>query len=447
MVHSLKNKIQQAVLQSWSEHCSDHFHLTIGFSGGVDSMVLLHALSEVRNQLGIKIKAIHVHHGLQSIADDWVTFCQQYCTLLDIPLKVVYVNVNTLKIGLEAGAREARYHAYEQHGSDIIALAHHSDDQNETLLLALLRGGSISSLSAMPVIRRLNSTQHVWRPLLSFSKDDLFKYAKEANLDFVEDPSNHSNEYLRNWLRNEWLPSLSTKLPHYSRHFQSTIAHCQDALVLQEEIAEEDLSKIMSDTGFDIMQWAKLSETRRRLSLYSWIKSINIGLPRQANLLNFSQELFKNPLNYLKLSLSNGIVYSYQGLLFFNNNELLNKLKNLNQLLCPKDSLFIDSNQMLDFYLKSNAIGIKIDGIERGQYSIRCATSHDKIRLSFGHKTVFKFLQEQKVPPHLRNIWPIIVDEQQCCVAICNGPVSLDLQNNDGLCLKSTILKSFMVIK
>ncbi len=445
MAHSLINKVQSAVQQSWSEHCSDHFKLTVALSGGVDSVVLLHALIALQDKLPkLKLTAIHVHHGLQDEADDWVVFCRQLCGVSRIRLQVVYATVDAAKLGVEAAARQERYRAYEQSKSSIIALAQHQDDQDETLLLAMLRGGSIAALAAMPTLRPLNSKQFIWRPLLSFSKAQLLSYAKEAQLDFVTDPSNHNTDYLRNWVRNEWLPSLALRLPHYSSHLHNTISHCQDALRLQQEIEAEDLAMVMQSGVFDLLLWCKLSETRRNIVLLAYIKQLGYGSFSQAQFREFTKILFKNPHKYVKMKMSFIVVFAYQGRLWFHDCDWLQKIMQTNQMTCVFDGVLPKSMQDIGFTVKCQSVGIHKDILQEGCF-IRAATPNDKIHLPFGHKSVFKFLQEQRVPPHLRGGWPIVVTTQQACVAICNGPVAVDFQQRGGLCLKNSQLQSFML--
>src|SRR5215813_940832 len=109
--------------------------IAVGLSGGIDSVVLLHLL---KHQPGVS--AIHVHHGLSPNADTWAAFCRRLCKQWDVPISVFRVRVTRRGKGLEAAAREARYQAFKQVDAQVIALAHHLDDQAETVLMNLLRG-------------------------------------------------------------------------------------------------------------------------------------------------------------------------------------------------------------------------------------------------------------------------------------------------------------------
>ena len=131
--------------------------IEVGLSGGLDSVVLLHMLSCLRQQHGFSLRAVHVHHGLSPNADDWAEFCLDYCNRLSIPIRIAHVRVKKGNSGIEAAARAERYRVFSDGLSDILALAHHQDDQVETFMLAVARGGGLRSLAAMPQQRDLNT--------------------------------------------------------------------------------------------------------------------------------------------------------------------------------------------------------------------------------------------------------------------------------------------------
>ena len=128
-----------------------------GLSGGLDSVVLLHAMRGLAPRLGYKLSAIHVNHGLSPNAGDWQKFCATFCLELGVPFKAFKVTVKKQHHGLEAAAREARRAAFTKLGVDAIALAHHLDDQAETVLFNLLRGAGLAGASGMPAARQARS--------------------------------------------------------------------------------------------------------------------------------------------------------------------------------------------------------------------------------------------------------------------------------------------------
>src|SRR5688572_31373726 len=116
---------------------ANRLHVAVGLSGGLDSVVLLHVLKGFSE---LRLSAVHVHHGLSRNADAWAAFCKRLCKKHRVPLRIHKVKVNKTGKGLEAAAREARYGVFQRLSCDIVALAHHLDDQAETVLMNLLRG-------------------------------------------------------------------------------------------------------------------------------------------------------------------------------------------------------------------------------------------------------------------------------------------------------------------
>ncbi|WP_101925790.1 MULTISPECIES: tRNA lysidine(34) synthetase TilS [Luteimonas] len=188
----------------------------VGFSGGLDSTALLHRLARDPDLRARGLRAVHVHHGLQAGADAWAAQCRGFCAALDVPLAVVRVVVDRASgLGLEGAARAARHAAFAGALGDgeLLALAHHRDDQAETFLLRALRASGPDGLAAMRAQRPLARGQ-LWRPLLDTPRAALLAYARSHALTWVEDPSNARDDADRNFLRHQVLPLLRTRWPH-----------------------------------------------------------------------------------------------------------------------------------------------------------------------------------------------------------------------------------------
>ncbi len=189
----------------------------VGLSGGLDSTVLLHALALVPAQREAGLRAIHVHHGLHAGADDWAAHCVRLCAALELPLCVVRVEVERgAGKGLEAAARAARYLAFsaELHAGEVLATAHHLDDQAETFLLRAMRASGPDGLASMQEWRDFGLDHRHWRPLLSLRRDELLTHARLHDLRWIEDPSNADQSLDRNFLRLHVMPSLRQRWPH-----------------------------------------------------------------------------------------------------------------------------------------------------------------------------------------------------------------------------------------
>jgi tRNA(Ile)-lysidine synthase len=238
----------------------DFFHqyprrnIVIAYSGGVDSQVLLHVLAKLKQQgLNNQVSACHVNHGLSKNALLWQQNAEQHCSQLGITLTVCQVNIKAqAQHSLEAQAREARYLALAQTAGDqaLVVTGHHSDDQSETLLLALKRGAGLKGLSAMAKTRPL--AQHLLvRPLLDITRQQILDYAHQHHLDWVEDESNQDCAFDRNFIRHQVMPVLSQRWPSIVSTLKRSSAHCLEAQSLLNELAQDDLLKtrLFVDSG------------------------------------------------------------------------------------------------------------------------------------------------------------------------------------------------------
>lgn len=252
----------------------------VAYSGGLDSCVLLHLLARAaRHHRLPPIRAVHVHHGLQAVADAWPAHCQRFCDELGVALDVRYVQVAP-GASLERAAREARYAAFGalMVPGEALLLAQHQDDQAETLLYRLLRGAGVRGLAAMARSRGLGPG-HALRPLLDVPRKALEAYAADHGLGWVEDPSNSDSGFARNFLRREILPRLADHWPGASAVLARAAAHQAEAQGLLQELAEIDLQRSRGRLGvawlsipcLDLPMLRQLSEARQRNLLRHWL--------------------------------------------------------------------------------------------------------------------------------------------------------------------------------
>ena len=288
------------IIQSWSSNIGHN--ITIGLSGGVDSVVLLHALHQITSSQSLQLTAIHVNHGISDNASSWASFCQELCSSLGIPLIIKHCKlVRSGGESLENIARRARYQEFFACGSDVIALAHHQDDQIETTLSQLFRGSDLHNIAAMHAITTKNN-KLFWRPLLDISRKQIEDYAKKYNLKYITDESNADTTYLRNFIRHKVMPLLSdwdnqikTKLLNFNRQLQDTLA-------ITDEVAATDLNTCLIKNNeipnlklneFDIIDLDKFKRfsSLRQLNLIAWfIKTQNLPLPTNRQLTEFVQQ-------------------------------------------------------------------------------------------------------------------------------------------------------------
>lgn len=255
----------------------------VGFSGGLDSTALLHALAQLAQRHSLPpIHAIHVHHGLQAAADAWPEHCRAVCLGLGVPFEAIRVQVEP-GASLERGARDARYAAFAERlgEGDVLLIAQHRDDQAETLLFRLLRGAGVRGLAAMPMERPLGQGSLV-RPLLAVPRAELQAYATAHDLRWIEDPSNQCVDHARNYLRLQVLPTITARWPQTTANLVRTAAHMTEAQALLDELAQADLAAAQAPAPFDWLTLPNLllpplralSPARQRNALRHWLAQI-----------------------------------------------------------------------------------------------------------------------------------------------------------------------------
>lgn len=259
----------------------------VALSGGLDSTVLLHALAELRPRLPFELRAVHVDHGLQAVAAQWPRHCERVCRDLGVPLATRAVAARAeLGESPEAAARAARYGALAGliEVDDLVLVAHHQDDQAETLLLALLRGSGVHGLAGMPSDAPLGAGRLV-RPLLGYGRDDLHDYAIRADLAWIEDPSNAALDLDRNRLRHEVLPRLRARWPAVAATLARSAAHCAEAARIVDGAAAELVMRLGADDGtLSIPGLRALDPALCRAVLRYWIRGLDLPIPGQAHL-------------------------------------------------------------------------------------------------------------------------------------------------------------------
>jgi tRNA(Ile)-lysidine synthase len=193
----------------------------------------------------------------------------------------------------EAAARQARYRAIAalMQAGDCLLTAHHQDDQAETLLLQLLRGGGPHGLAGMPEAAAFAAGWHA-RPLLAFSRDELQRYARQNALQWIDDPSNVDTGFDRNYLRNSIMPLLHERWPALARVLARSATHQAEAARLLDALAAEDLRQCRGENNtLHISSLLSLDEARQRNVLRYWLKGLGFKLPDTVRLAHLQQEV------------------------------------------------------------------------------------------------------------------------------------------------------------
>jgi tRNA(Ile)-lysidine synthase len=255
--------------------------VAVAYSGGRDSSALLHATLAVAPP-GIKVIALHVHHGLSPLADEWLAHCEAQCALWarsGLPIEFAWTRLVTgapRGQSVEAWARTMRYRALRRmaldHGADLVLLGHHRRDQAETFLLQALRGAGVTGLAGMPVVAHRDGI--VWlRPWLERPRLDIEAYAKRFRLKFVHDHSNDDPRYARSRLRVQVWPALERAFAHVESALADSARWAQQANACLSELARQDLEPLLiGDRGLDLKRWFELSSARRGNVLRAWLR-------------------------------------------------------------------------------------------------------------------------------------------------------------------------------
>jgi tRNA(Ile)-lysidine synthase len=232
--------------------------IAVALSGGVDSVVLLHQL---REEVGKGLSAVHINHGLSPNADAWANFCRKLCKRWGIPLTIKKVKVEKRGEGLEAAARAARYDVFKKISEQILVLAHNLDDQAETVLMNLLRGAGRRGASGMARESKFHG-KVLRRPLLDVSRDEILAYAREHQLQWIEDESNADESLTRNFIRRRIGPLLEQKYPKWRQALSRAAQHFSR----KEAGAEELLREFLRTKGLRAPTEAKLAEMLKQLT-------------------------------------------------------------------------------------------------------------------------------------------------------------------------------------
>lgn len=256
--------------------------LCVGFSGGTDSTALLHGLAQLPEARGRGLRALHVDHGLHPDSVEWAAHCERFCATLAVPLEVLRVAVDRSGgEGIEAAARHARHAALAgaMRGNEWLALAHHRDDQVETVLLKLLRGAGPQGLGGMRATRPF-AAGTLWRPLLETTREELRNYLIANALQALQDPANENPRYTRNLIRHDILPRLVAHWPHAEAAILHSARLCRAAAEYLMRDAESALALLRrDDDSLDADGWRALPDALRAPVLDQWLHEHGLPVP------------------------------------------------------------------------------------------------------------------------------------------------------------------------
>jgi tRNA(Ile)-lysidine synthase len=396
----------------------------VAYSGGCDSHVLLHLLSQLRKSVPFELKAVYVDHGLSPNAAQWGEHCRVVCA--ELAVEILTLNVDaTPQDGAspEAAARQARYAAIKTllKSGDTLCTAHHQEDQAETLLLQLLRGAGPKGLAGMPPSSPLGLATQV-RPLLGFSQTQLRDYAEQYGLQWIEDESNSDTGFNRNYLRHEILPRLRERWPASDATIARSAAHCAEAARLMEVLAEQDFQSVksVSSTELEIEALLRLENARQKNLLRYWIHQAGLPLPSEIKLQHILSDVLTAAEDKMPLVAWPGAeVRRYDGRLYvmaplpeFDTTQVIEWADLSRPLELPDGSrLCCESSD------QRPALDLK--RLRQGRVTVQFRQGGERCRLvgSQYHKSLKQVFQERAVPPWRRSRIPLLyVDDMLVAV-------------------------------
>ena len=403
-------------------------NISIALSGGIDSMVLLHALDQLKYKLQIKLNAIHIHHNLSKNADDWHTFCTKECKKLGVTVKSEKINIKQdLSMGIEAAARKSRYQVLEAYRKDILALGHHQNDQAETLLLQLFRGSGLNGLAAMPTF---DKERLIWRPLLKVNKEIIEGYAKENNVIFIEDESNNNLQFDRNFLRQEILPLIKSRYPDIINTISRSSENIAEGLNLHKAIAKEDANLYFSENKERLsLSMLKSLERERVVNLIRWWLDVNKQLmpskKTMSELYNQIKDVRKDALLNVDISDMTSIK-AYRDELFLVKKTI--KLSPYELIWRGEGVVELPGNSKLIFK-KSLGAGFSLSKIGSKTLTIQNRTGGESFKPKNNQptRTLKYLLQTSNIPPWKRQLMPLVFSENDL-VAVPNFGIHYKFQ-------------------
>ncbi|UOA09398.1 tRNA lysidine(34) synthetase TilS [Methylobacter sp. S3L5C] len=424
-------------------------HIYMGYSGGVDSHVLLHLCTSI-TAIRDRVTAVYVHHGLQSEAESWAIHCKKTAESLGVDFMVLRVNaLPSQGESPEEAARNARYTALKSliDVNDVLMVAQHRDDQLETVLLQLFRGSGLRGLSAMPESTVFGKGLML-RPLLNVAKSAIDDYAQTHALSWVNDPSNLSNDYDRNYLRNAVLPLLKQRWPSCDKTVARSAKHCADAQVVVSEYAETIFRGVFNeaDKTLCIGRLRSYKPTQQALIIRQWFQFLQLKMPAQA----FIERLQSDVISATEdrepeLSEQGYCVRRYRGKLYCLK-VVTPEIVRENIWSAGQASLSVSKNQTLFWQLSS--VGINQGQWQKATIIVRARSGGEKISLPGrqGRHTLKKLFQEAGIPPWERDAIPLVyLDDKLAAVGdlwICSDFYSEQAQDCIRLSLQKTVESS-----
>lgn len=388
----------------------ENSHILVALSGGPDSMYLLYLLKNARDEIPFDLQAAHLHHGLRETADRDLAFVERVCDAWGIPLVTKRVDVSAVarekKCGTEEAGRIVRYAFFRRHKAPggLIALAHHLDDQVETMLLRLIRGTGLRGMEGMKVLEG-----DVFRPLLSMTKDEILRELEKNRIPYVVDETNLETTYSRNRVRWNIVPEAERINPRFQRVMESFSAMAredEDYLSQRSEELYDRLAKKrrdgvqLDDAVYDAPDAVRRRVFRRAIEqVKGSVKNIGYDHIRSIDMLQKAETGTGIDLPGVRVERSYGRVA-------FTIKESLQKTEEEVTLQDGAAEFFGHR-----FYIGDGEEFVYVK--DPAAVRIRTRRAGDVIALKVGHKKLKDLFIDEKIDRRLRDSWPVVLEGEQ----------------------------------
>ncbi|HAT9728904.1 TPA: tRNA lysidine(34) synthetase TilS [Legionella pneumophila subsp. pneumophila] len=398
----------------WVARLKQFKKLIVGFSGGLDSTVLLHVLASTP-PLSNQLLAVHINHGISGNSLNWQRHCEQLCLDLGIAFIAKAIEFDR-SANVEEAARNARYDFFSSllEDNDCLVLGHHLDDQAETVLLQLFRGAGVDGLAAMQECSNLGAGQ-LARPFLTCPRVELEHYARIHELKWIEDESNQDTKYSRNYLRHRVMPLLLEKWPGVAGNISRAATHCQQAKANLEVLAIKDCPGLLNATDHLLIEPIKGLEFERITNVLKfWLKKNRIQLPSSKTFHRIIHEIIFAKLDAMPTVSWNQIqVRRFQQHLYLLKADQINLPKAIKWQQFPASLTYPDADIKLSAVKAQKGLMIPKDA----QIEIRFRKGGEEIYWHGQTKHLKKLFQEWQIPPWVRDRVPLVyINDQLACV-------------------------------
>ncbi len=405
----------------------------LGLSGGVDSIVLAHLLLQHK----VAFTAVHINHRISSQSDAWASFCEEWCQRQGVPF-VVETHHSGLADhpNLEATARDFRYQIFAKHVAPdgLLLTAHHANDQAETILLRLMRGAGPTGLRGMAMLSERGHYQ-VYRPLLLTPRPAIVQYAREQQISWVEDESNQSLDYDRNYIRHQIIPAFEKRWPNAVSSIELSRAHIEAESTALKYWAEKSMQPYANRRSLGFEALAELGNEGRAVVIRQWLAQQELGLtmPKMRQLLEYLQTSMATGDNQhwqvevdqrwilagydQRVHLVHG--YFYQMALFPKAIAVADFAHNTEAVKYKWGEGYITIRPSTQGKLRLPKQGEKLTIVKRRGGEVCWPSNRAKSR------SLKKLLVEWKVPPWVRPVMPLIYYDDELVaignIAVCRG--------------------------